>query len=106
MKHLDVKNTYADRLNPEQFDENLFDKNYIREETIRLIYQAIESLPENSKKIIDLSLQGLKNEDIAQALNLSVNTVKTHKKTAYKMLRIQLKDILPVSILLFDLLKN
>lgn len=106
MKHLDVKNTYADRLNSEQFDENLFDKNYIREETIRLIHQAIESLPEQSKKIIDLSLKGLKNEDIAQALNLSVNTVKTHKKTAYKMLRIQLKDILPVSILLLDLLKN
>lgn len=106
IKHLAVKNVYAERQALERFDENLFDSNYIKEETIRLIYYAIESLPENCKNIIDLSLKGLKNEEIAQTLNLSVNTVKTHKKTAYKILRIKLKDILPIGILLLDLLKN
>lgn len=105
-KHLSVKNAFADNQAMDQFEENLFDKNYIQEETIRLIYEAIESLPENCKNIIDLSLKGLKNEDIAEALKLSVNTIKTHKKTAYKILRIKLQDILPVSILLLDLLKN
>ena len=105
-KHLTVKNAFAHNQAIDQPEENLFDKNYIQEETIRLIYEAIESLPKNCKDIIDLSLKGLKNEDIAKALKLSVNTVKTHKKTAYKILRIKLKDILPVSILLLDLLKN
>lgn len=105
-KHLSVKNAFADSQSLNQYEENLFDKNYIQEETIRLIYEAIELLPENCKNIIDLSLKGLKNEDIANALKLSVNTVKTHKKTAYQILRIKLKDILPVSILLLDLLKN
>ena len=81
-------------------------KYYIQEETIRLIYEAIESLPENCKNIIDLSLKGLKNDAIAETLKISVNTVKTHKKTAYKILRIKLKDILPLAILLFDILNN
>lgn len=105
-KHQTVKNTFANNQSKDQFEENLFVKNYIEEETIRLIYKAIESLPENCKNIIDLSLRGLKNDDIAEALKISVNTVKTHKKTAYKLLRIKLKDILPFTILLLDLLKN
>lgn len=105
-KHLVVKNTYADNQALDHLEENLFYKNYIQEETIRLIYESIKSLPENCKNIIDLSLKGLKNEDIAETLKLSINTVKTHKKTAYKILRIKLKDIMPISILLLDLLKN
>jgi RNA polymerase sigma-70 factor (ECF subfamily) len=106
IKHLAVKNAFAENKSLDQFEENLFNKNYIQEETVRLIYQAIESLPENSKKIIHLSLKGLKNEEVAKALDLSVDTIKTHKKTAYKMLRIKLRDILPVSLLLLDLIKN
>jgi RNA polymerase sigma-70 factor (ECF subfamily) len=106
IKHLAVKNVYAERKILERYDDNLFDRNYIKEETIRLIYEAIESLPTAAKNIIDLSLKGLKIEEIAQTLNISVNTVKTHKKTAYKILRIKLKDILPVGIFLLDLIKN
>ncbi|MEA2105772.1 MAG: RNA polymerase sigma-70 factor [Bacteroidota bacterium] len=102
-KHLSVKNAFANNQTLDRLEENLFYKNYIREETIRLIYEAIESLYERCKNIIDLSLKGLKNEDIAKVLDLSVNTVKTHKKTAYKFLRIKLKDILPISILLLEI---
>lgn len=106
IKHQTVKNTFAENQTDNQFEENLFIKNCIEEETIRLIYEAIESLPENCKNIIDLSLKGLKNEEIAETLKISINTVKTHKKTAYKLLRIKLKDVIPFSILLIGLLKN
>ncbi len=106
IKHQSARNKFEDNQPKDGFDENLFLKKYINEETIRLIYKAIESLPQNCRSIIELSLKGLKNEDIADSLNISVNTVKTHKKTAYKLLRIKLKDILPVSILLLYLLKN
>lgn len=104
IKHQKVKNSFSNAYNENNIDENLFIKNYIKEETIRLVYQAIETLPEKSKNIIELNLKGLKNDEIADLLKISVNTVKTHKKSAYKTLRIKLKDILPSITFLLELL--
>ena len=41
-----------------------------------------------------LSIDGLKNQEIAEKLNISLNTVKTQKKIAYKRLKIKLKDVI------------
>lgn len=95
LKHLEVKNKV---LKPNiNADENLFEENYIREETIRLIHQAIQTLPGKCKSVIKLAIKGMKNAEIAEELNVSVNTVKTHKKEAYNRLRIKLKNIYPPS---------
>lgn len=39
------------------------------------------------KKIILLNLQGKNNNEVAEELNISVNTVKSLKKSAYMTLR-------------------
>ena len=44
------------------------------------------------KAIMQLSLEGIKNADIADRLNISTETVHTLKKIAYKKLRENLKD--------------
>ncbi len=62
------------------------------EETYSIIYKAINKLPPQSRKIISLSLKGFKNPEIAEKLSISLNTVKTLKKNAYKELRSILKD--------------
>ena len=62
------------------------------EETYRIIYQAINRLPHQSRKIILLSLKGYKNGEIAEELQVSVNTIKTLKKNAYKELRHKLRN--------------
>lgn len=64
----------------------------LREETYRLLEQAIDRLPERSREILQLKLAGYKNQDIAEKLQLSLNTINTLKKNSYKFLREILKD--------------
>ena len=59
----------------------------IEEETFTLLFRALSELPPREKEIIELSLQGKKNQAIADALSLSVNTIKTLKLRAYRRLR-------------------
>ena len=57
------------------------------------IAEAIESLPEKRRQIFKLSReQGLKYQEIADQLGLSVKTVETHMGLALKQLREQLRD--------------
>ena len=52
-----------------------------------LLHEAIKTLPRQAEKVIILALNGYKNEEIAQELGVSVNTIKTQKKRAYHALR-------------------
>ena len=69
-----------------------FRDNIIEEETYSLVYSAINKLAPQSKKIILLSLRGYGNIEIAEELNISVNTVRTLKQNAYKKLKSFLHD--------------
>jgi RNA polymerase sigma-70 factor (ECF subfamily) len=51
----------------------------------------IKLLPEASREIMILALNGLKNQEIADELNISINTVKTQKKIAYSKLKQKLE---------------
>jgi RNA polymerase sigma-70 factor (ECF subfamily) len=59
----------------------------IREETYRQLEDAIELLPEKAREVLRLNLKSLTNQEIADELNISINTVKTHKLSAFKKLR-------------------
>ncbi len=77
----------------EYFESELyFRDNIIEEETYQIIYNEIGVLPPQSQRVIEMSLDGLKNNEIAESLGISVNTVKTLKLRAFKSLRIKLKD--------------
>jgi RNA polymerase sigma-70 factor, ECF subfamily len=65
----------------------------IKAEVIRQIRYELDQLPAQRKKIILLNMQGLKNEEIAEDLGVSINTVKLQKKIAYEQLRQKLGDI-------------
>lgn len=54
---------------------------------------AIENLPLQCKRVFELcALEGKKYSTAAETLNISVNTVKSHMKKAYKILRVELQD--------------
>ena len=59
----------------------------IREETYRQLEDAIELLPNKAREVVRLNLKSLTNLEIADELNISINTVKTHKLNAFKKLR-------------------
>ena len=81
------------RINFEQLDSEFFFRdNLIEEETYQKIYEAVRNLPPQGQRVIELSLDGLKNQEIADDLNISVNTVKTIKLRAFTGMREELKE--------------
>ena len=64
----------------------------MEEETFRILSEAIEKLPTQMRAIMQLALEGKKNAEIAERLNVSPETVHTLKKVAYKKLRAFLTD--------------
>ena len=67
-----------------------------------LINRALDSLPTKCKEIFIMNkLEGKKQEQIATELNLSTNTVRNQISIAYKKLRNELKDYLPLWLFLF-----
>ena len=86
LKHQEVERRHAEILLWEQ-DEEDEDYRLMREEMYRALHRAVDELPERCRQVFKLHLQGEKNEEIAQILELSVETVKTQKKKAMYFLR-------------------
>lgn len=65
----------------------------IRAEVLKEIMHAINNLPEQCGKVLRLGyLEGLKNQEIADLMQISVHTVKNQKARAIQLLKIKLRD--------------
>lgn len=65
----------------------------IKTEVLKEIYGEIEKFPEKRRHIFKLAyLEGMKNEEIAHKLDISVSTVKTQKARAILALRVHFTD--------------
>jgi RNA polymerase sigma-70 factor (ECF subfamily) len=68
--------------------ENEFSDPLEEKDMMEHFYQSIDQLPEQKKQVCLLKLQGdLSNQDIADRMNISVPTVKTHYAQAIKILK-------------------
>lgn len=106
LNHLKLRSLRSNLLNAEYKNEEIIQEFILEEETHRIIYKVIENLPPQSQRIIKLSMQGYKNPEIAEEMGVSINTVKTLKGNAYKVLRRNLKDFAFILFLLNQLLNN
>ncbi len=93
IKHNKVKDKYAKSIVQSLEDDNLFLRQILEEEIVYQLYKAIEVLPKRKKQIITLSLKGLKNIEIAEELEIKLQTVKTLKSQSYKILREQFQEL-------------
>lgn len=92
VRHHKVVDKYHSRLDPDPSEESIALNNIIRSEVLGEIYSAIESLPESCRRISRMGyIQGMKNQEIADELGISVNTVKTQKQRALQLLRLRLQ---------------
>ncbi len=67
------------------------------------IYKALNKLPEQCRLVFKLSrFEELKYSEIAEQLNISVKTVENQMGKALKIMREQLKDYLPLLIVLMS----
>jgi RNA polymerase sigma-70 factor (ECF subfamily) len=64
--------------------------------------QAMNALPQQCRTIFQLSrFEGLKYQEIADQLGISIKTVENQMGKALKQLRVKLIDYLPIFILAF-----
>ena len=64
-----------------------------------LIEQAISNLPEKCRQVFVMSrLDGKKQREIANELNISIHTVESQMSIAYKKLKEELKEYFPILI--------
>ena len=79
-KYATYQETYAEIEGEEEYD-------WLQEEIYRELFKVIDELPPRCREVFLLSLDGLKNEEIAAQLHITLLTVKTQKKKALRYLR-------------------
>ena len=76
------------------YEDNLIEK-LEKKELMSSFYKAVDMLPAQKRDICLMKVQEeLTNQEIAERMNLSVNTIKTHYSEALKLLRIHLSKML------------
>ena len=107
LKHSQIQDKYRDfflhhlPLNEDGSDYPL--SGVIVNEINEILQKTIEQLPEQCRKIFIMSrFDGMKHEEIARELGISINTVRTQIHRALEKLRIELRDYLPL-LLFFSL---
>ncbi len=68
-------------------DEEYARKMALREEAISCFYDVLYKMPRQQRDILIYSLKGLRVQEIAEMMQISENSVKTHKKRAYLFVR-------------------
>ena len=73
------------------------------EDIEKVIANAIDKLPERCREIFLKSrIEGMKYREIADELDISMNTVENQMSIALRKLRIELKDYLPLLLFLIS----
>ena len=87
LKHQHIEQDYANKMAemPEMPEEDELN----REEEYQKLFSLIDELPEQCRKVFLMALDGKKNKEIADALQISVVTVKTQKMRAMQKIKKQ-----------------
>lgn len=95
LDYLDHRKFEAGRLDDLKEDvrsDDFFLDELTREEMIAMVRDAVKRLTGRSREIAELALQEKTNPEIAEALGISVNSVKSLKKEMYAKMRDMLDD--------------
>ena len=86
-------------------DESNYVSGRIEHEVLWEVFQAVDDLPEESRKVFKLSyMEGRGIQEVADLLHISVHTVKSQRAYAKKLLKECLKDLYPVVLLICGML--
>ena len=90
LKHLHVEDNYKQWLLEAQAYAEIPEVE-IDQDMLKKVYEVIEELPDQSKIIFKRCvLDGKKYKEVAEEMNISVNTVNTQMSRAYKFIRSRL----------------
>jgi RNA polymerase sigma-70 factor (ECF subfamily) len=94
IKHKNIEQKYKDKILEKHalFEEVGIEENYHAKETSLIIHYAIEQMPERRRDVFKMSrYEGKSNNEISEALNMSVRTVERHIYLALRDLKACLK---------------
>ena len=87
--------------------EDIVQDFYLGTELARLYREALAQLPEQTRRIFEMSrFQGMTHQQIAAEMEVSPQTVNYHIGQALKVLGVALKDYLPLIALFFEMPGN
>jgi len=103
LRHKIVADEFKQELSVKLFSLELMEYSFASDEEIeKIVVDAVNKLPDRCREIfIKSRIEGKKYREIADDLNISVNTVENQMSIALKKLRMELKDYLPLLIFLF-----
>lgn len=87
LKHRSIQNKYDQYCQTVTNEEKNVEEEIIQQEIWRVLWQLIDELPPRCQEVFLLHMDGRKNEEIAIALNIAIDTVKNQKKKAIEILR-------------------
>ena len=83
-----VRSRYLEQLEDLQY----FTASVIDQEAREMLFNAINELPEKERQVLVMSyIDGMKNSEIAEHLNISIATIKRYKANSIRTLREQLE---------------
>lgn len=103
LKHQEYEWSYAEKIQEKApVYETEPDSVYSLDELYRMLYEALEKLPENYRTVFMKSFyEGKTHVEIAEEMNLSVKSINRYKQKTIELLRNELKDYFPLILLLF-----
>lgn len=103
LKHNQVKKQYEnDVIKREDEFQQSAEWEYTEAELIELLEKAMEKLPPRCREVFYLSrFEGKNNASIAEIMGISKRTVELQISNALKILRTELKDYLPLVLLIW-----
>ena len=104
LRHQAVADEYKQELSFKLSSLEILNNTFSSDDNIeKVVSDAINKLPERCREIFLKSrLDGKKYKEIADELNISVNTVENQMAIALKKLRLELKDYLPLLFFLIS----
>ena len=88
----------------ESADYSSFLNSRIESEILWELFSKVENLPDGCRNVFKMSyLENLSNQEIADRLGISVNTVKSQKARARELLKDSLKNLFSIAAIFFGL---
>lgn len=98
LRHEEVKRRHLQEIQA-MTEETFYLDRVLEEEVYVHLMNAIDTLPPQCRNVYRLALENKSNQEIADALCISVETVKSYKKQGKALLYNRLKDIVPLTLL-------
>lgn len=104
LRHKVIADEYKQELSAKLTALELLNYSFTSDEEIeQILMTAINKLPERCRQVFLKSrIEGKKNREIANELNLTISTVENQMTIALRKLRVELKDYLPLLLFLLD----